>query len=472
MSAVRRVVVSALIALGILAASAGPALAHATLLGATPSPREVRVNEETKQVVLKFSEPVEIVNRSDVSVVGTRGYRIDKGRAYTLPGDASKLVVPLRTPMLPDSYTVRARVVSNDSHSTSQVIVFAVAGAPLSSPILAGSGGLTDSSAASVAARVAELTALGLLLGLLGFRALVWGPAVRIAGTRGVSEGDRERALAHGQKLFWRTFWGLAILAGVAETVVLAAKSAVVFHTGLIASLLNPAAAYHLVAASRFGDLLGWRSAALFLLVAVAFVTWNSETAGPPSAGRRWPTAIMALLAVTALTLLASQGHASQAPLAPLSVLADAVHLGGAALWVGGLPCLVAVLLRAPRLLPEAGRTLASATLARFSKIALLSVIVISVTGFARLAGELSSPVQLFTTSYGRDIMLKADLMLPILFLARRNRRLVAALSDGGWTPSAAKLRSVARTVQIELAIAGGIIAVAALLVVQVPGRV
>ena len=471
MSALRRVLASVLVALGILAASAGPALAHATLLGSTPSARALRVDEETKQVVLRFSEPVQIINRSDVSVVGTRGYRIDKGRAYTLPTDARKLVVPLRTPMLPDSYTVRARVVSADSHSESQAIVFAVAGAPLSSPILAGSGGLTDTSPASVAARVAELAALGLLLGLLGFRALVWGPAVTMAASRGLSEADHERALAHGKRLFWRTFWGLTVLAGVAETVVLAAKSAVVFHTGIAASLIHPAAAYHLVSASRFGDLLGWRSAALFTLVAVAFVTWNSESAGPPSAGRRWPAAAMAFLAVTALTLLASQGHASQAPLAPLSIAADAVHLGGAALWVGGLPCLVAVLLRAPRVLPDGGRVLASATLARFSKIALLSVLVISVTGFARLAGELSSPTQLWSTAYGRDVMLKAELLLPILFLARRNRRVAAALADG-WTPSAARLKSVARSVQLELMIAGGIIAVAALLVAQVPGRV
>jgi len=152
MSALRRVLASVLVALGILAASAGPALAHATLLGSTPSARALGVDEETKQVVLRFNEPVQIVNRSDVSVVGTRGYRIDKGNAYTLPGDARKVVVQLRTPMLPDSYTVRARVVSADSHSESQAIVFAVAGAPLSSPILAGSGGLTDTSPASVAA--------------------------------------------------------------------------------------------------------------------------------------------------------------------------------------------------------------------------------------------------------------------------------------------------------------------------------
>ena len=154
----------------------------------------------------------------------------------------------------------------------------------------------------------------------------------------------------------------------------------------------------------------------------------------------------MAALALAALTLLAGQGHASQAPLAPLSVAADAVHLAAVAIWIGGLPCLAAVLLRAPPALPDAGRTLASATLARFSRVALWSVVVIAVTGLARMAGELSSPEQLWTTGYGRDLMLKAALLPPVLLLARRNRRVVAALA-GGWTPTAARLRAVARDV-------------------------
>jgi hypothetical protein len=58
-----------------------------------------------------------------------------------------------------------------------------------------------------------------------------------------------------------------------------------------------------------------------------------------------------------------------------------------------------------------------------------------------------------------------------ILILARRNRQLVTKLA-GGWTPSAARLGAVARTVQAELAIAAGVIVVAAILVSQVPGRV
>ena len=201
-------------------------------------------------------------------------------------------------------------------------------------------------------------------------------------------------------------------------------------------------------------------------------MAWSAEqSARAPRPGGRDLHALMALLGLAALTLLAGQGHASQAPLAPLSVAADAVHLAGAAIWIGGLPCLAAVLLRAPRALPDAGRRSPSAALARFSRVALWAVAVIAVTGLARLAGELSSPAQLWTTGYGRDLLLKASLLLPVLVLARRNRALVAALRAGGRTPTAARLRAVARTVQVELGDRHGHRRVAAVLVAQVPGR-
>ena len=48
--------------------------------------------------------------------------------------------------------------------------------------------------------------------------------------------------------------------------------------------------------------------------------------------------------------------------------------------------------------------------------------------------------------------------------------RLSARLA-GGLTPTATRLRSVARRVQMELTIGAGIVVVAALLVAEVPGR-
>src|SRR4051794_18730192 len=304
MNRTRRVLICALLALGLLGASAGPALAHATLLSSTPALNGRGVSESTRAVTLRFSEPVEVINRSDVSVVNGRGQRQDIGGARTVPGDPTRVVIPLHTPLLPMSYTVRYRVVSADSHAATQAFVFGVGRARLASPILAGTGGISDESPIAVAARALELIALGLLLGLLAFRLLVWGPAVATA--RGLTGADRDEAVRRGQTSFWRAFWALTVLAGIAETAILAAKSAVVFHQGLLGAMVDPSAAYRLVSASRFGDLLGWRMAALFALIAVAFLAWSAERSQAPSAaGRRAPMALMGLFAVTAMTALA-----------------------------------------------------------------------------------------------------------------------------------------------------------------------
>jgi len=467
MSAARRAVACALVALGALAASAPSSWAHATLVGSTPQSAG-HVRDSPSDVVLRFSEPVQVLNRSDVSVVDHNGQKVDVGAPRTAAGDRRGLIVPLHTPLVPDSYTVRYRVVSADSHSVVGALVYASGGAPLRPAVWDGAGGLSDTSPAAVAARVAELAGLGLLLGLLAFRALVWAPALEDA--RGLPAAERESALHGGQRLFWRAFWALVVLAGVAELTVLDAKTAVVFHTGLVAAALHPAAADHLITASRFGDLLGLRYGALVVVVAIGFATWTVESGSAPSAGRRGPLAVMGLLGVAVLTLLAGQGHASQAPLAPLQVAADAAHLAGASVWLGGLPCLAVVLLRAPRALPESGRTIASRALQRFSRLALWSVAVIALTGLIRMAGELSSPTELWSTGYGRDLLLKTSLLVPILVLARRNRRLAARLA-GGLIPTAARLRGVARSVRMELTIGAGIVVVAALLVAQIPGR-
>jgi copper transport protein len=459
MSPLRRAVACALVALAAPALTAAPAAAHATLVGSSPAGHG-RVKIGPPKVVLRFDEPVQILNPTDVTVVDGDGVRIDVGTTRTTARDRREVVVPLRGPLLPDSYTVRYRIVAADSHATAAAFVFAVGNAKLAAPILAGAGGLSDESPAAVAARVLEFAALMLLLGLCAFRTLVLDPAVRATGAL---DDERESALHRAQRAFWKAFWALAILAGVAETLVIAAKSAVVFHTGPIAALLHPADAYRLVAASRFGDLVGWRSGTLFALVAVAFATWNHESAAPLATARRAPHALMALLGVTALTLLAAQGHASEAPLAPLSVAFDAVHLTAVSIWIGGLACLVAVLLRAPR-------GLVSETLTRFSRLALYSIGAIGVTGIARAAGELSAPAQLFTTGYGRSLVLKSSLLVPILVLGRRNRAAVTALSRGR-APSAIRIHAIARRVQMEVAIATSIVLVAAILVAQVPGR-
>lgn len=467
MSPARRSLACLLVALGALVVGVGPTWAHARFTGSTPSPGASDIQEDIAAVVLRFDEPVVVLDGSQVTVVDGRGGTVDAGAARTASGDPRRVVVPLRGPLRPDSFTVRFHLVSDDAHVQDGAFAFAVGDAPVRAPLATESGGLSDTGPVAVVARAVEFAAFGLLLGLIVFRTLVWGPAAAACPAGGA---ERDRALRTGQRWFWCGLWGLVVLAGIAETAVLAAKTAVVFHLGIGSVVLHPDLAYRLVASSRFGDLLGWRDAVLLALVCVAFATWSAERDRAPSAGRRGPSILMALLATATLVLIAAQGHASQAPLAPLSVAADAAHLAAGAIWIGGLPWLAAVLLRAPRALPLAGRALAASALARFSRVALCTAGVLAVTGLVRLAGELASPDQLWSTSYGRWLVLKIALLLPLLVLADRNRRAVRTVG-GPRISGDGPLRIVARSVQLELAIAIAIVGVAALLVAEIPGR-
>jgi copper transport protein len=452
-----RVLAGALVCVAILGAHPTSASAHAALLRVSPAPGTAPATSPHR-VVLGFSEPVQILRTSDISVVDSRGRPISDATAQVDPRDARVVTIALRPRLAPDSYTVRWRVISADSHTTGGALVFGVAGARLKAPVLKPAGGLSETGPLAVDGRFAELATLGLLLGLLAFRRLVWARA--LAGARGLADGERRAAIASGQRTFWRAFWAAAVLAGAAEAYVMAAKSAVAFGISLTDAIRDPSTTYGLIASSRFGDLIGWRAGALFALVALGFWEWAHERERPPSAaGRAVPQAALAALSLAALTTIATQGHASQAPAAPLSVAADAIHLGAVAVWIGGLACLAGALGFAPR-------ALAGAVLARFSRVAAASFALVAATGLARAAGELHAPAQLWHTAYGHSLLAKLALLVPIALLALRTRRAIATRPAA--TAVTAGLR---RALQAELVLGATVILVAALLVAQVPGR-
>src|SRR5262249_60814423 len=63
----------------------------------------------------------------------------------------------------------------------------------------------------------------------------------------------------------------------------------------------------------------------------------------------------------------------------------------------------------------------------RFSRIALASVVLISVTGVARALWELSAVSQIWSTPYGRTLMIKTALLGGLVVLGYLNRK---ALGD------------------------------------------
>jgi len=160
------------------------------------------------------------------------------------------------------------------------------------------------------------------------------------------------------------------------------------------------------------------------------------------------PLAALALLPVPSLA-----GHALDAGNPrPLMLALDIAHTGAAAVWIGGLVSLALVFDR------ELVR--------RFSALAFGAVAVVSATGVTRAVFELSSVSQLWSTGYGRALLVKTALLLILVVLGWLNRyRLLPQLGSGGAEAS------LLRSVRAETVLVAGIVVAVAFLIALPPGR-
>lgn len=456
------------------------ASAHAILIASSP-PMGAVTPIAPAVLRLQFSEAVTLLNPAqDCEVVGSAGASIESAPCHVNPNNVRELDAPLASGISPGTYTVRYQVVSSDSHVVGAALAFAIGHGPVGLPYLGNRPGQgpSETSAWEVSARFLELIGLGGLLALLAFRWLIWRP---VWGPRrrqhALGAADREAALGWGRDLFWTVFGVLAVGSMISEGYLLVVYSATALGTGVFHALHDTSGMGTVLSGTRFGSLIQYRGALLFVLFALG--AWqflaefgSSATPRPPSpTGKPLPGALMALAISGALWGLSSQGHASQAPLRLAQELADVVHLGAAAIWIGGLALTILVLWRLPKAVPGAGAAVATDVLAQFSRVALVSVAAVILTGTVRSFGELSSPSQLWTTTYGQLILLKIGLLGVASVVALRNRRITLTLERRATTYAEA-LATVRNAAVAELAIAVAILVVASLLVAEIPGRI
>lgn len=466
----RRVLIAVLACAALLTAAAS-ASAHAVRVASDPEADAI-LDAAPPAVRITFSEPVQLVDDGDADVVDGEGQPASAGPAQ--PGrDRSVLLIPLRANLGDGTYTVRYSVVGADSHVVPGVFVFGVGVDELADPVLSGAErGPSETGAWGVSSRFLEIVGLGGLLGLIAFRWLVWAPAVR-GGTRPAADGAA--VLGWGRDVFWVAFGALAVGAMLAEGYLLVVQSASLLGVGVGTAIGDAEGISQVLGATRFGSLVQLRGALLFALFALGCVLFLREYGGGSQprpatpAGSPVPAVVMAALLGSVLGGVAVQGHASVTDLPALQVGAQLVHIAAVAIWITGLALVVVVHLRLPRVAPQAGPAVAARVLARFSGVALIAVGVAIATGVVRSVGELSDPAELWETAYGRSIVIKLALLVPIGAIALYNRRIVAALARVP-RPNAATLRRVRRTASAELALSIVVVAVATLLVAQVPG--
>ncbi|HEX6663251.1 MAG TPA: CopD family protein [Gaiellaceae bacterium] len=159
------------------------------------------------------------------------------------------------------------------------------------------------------------------------------------------------------------------------------------------------------------------------------------------------------LLALLLVPIPSVAGHALDPGRGRIQVFVDIAHVSAASVWVGGLVAL-ALTLRA--------RSDSAVSLRRFSNVALASVLVLAATGVTRAVTELRSAEQIWTTGYGRALIVKTVLLLALVAIGWVNRHRLVPRSAKG---------ALRRSVAAELALLAVLIGAVALLTDVRPGR-
>lgn len=376
-----------LVTLVVILVSPSSAFAHAGLDSSDPAPGSY-LEETPKQVVLTFDEPV-------TTAFGSM--RVLDAQAAVLVetplrrGDSKRIAVGDVSQELGDgTYVVVWRVTSSDGHPVQGSFTFVV-GEPSTSieDVLAGATAASHGlSRLFVVIRATVFLSLALLIGVI---VLLWSSAPRRLSTRA-------RIVAQGAWL-----------------VLLAATIEALFAFG-------PHAAGVKIYRAFDGDLLsatltttfGRAQLARVVLLVALWPALKAFIAG--TRYRLW-------LGVSLLGIVATvsvSGHAVSTSPMVLGVALDVVHLLAIGSWIGGLGILVLV----GRRLPD-DQTLSLTT--RFSGIAQRALPIVVVTGVAQswmLVGDLR---EIFTTQFGRTLVVKVALVLVVIALSATARRALHA---------------------------------------------
>lgn len=382
-----------------------PAGAHAHAVLETTSPAANAVLARTPSLVsLRFDEAVAATG-AELEVIGSDGRRYDSGPP-TVRGPVLSVAV---RPLPQGTAAAVWSAISDDGHRVSGAFDFSV-GRP-SPPPDAVATVATPSTGARAAMDVVRALRFGgaiLLLGLVAVLLLVWEPVLRRGRERAPEDAARAEAAVR------RAARALALTVPPALAAIALVGVAVEARSNGIA----------------VGDQLGLRQGeAALAIAALALIAWPLAARGVAGVQRLLvATAAPALAIALAIAL---SGHAG-AQSRWATVLVDWLHVVAAGTWGGGvivLACTAAAALRAVAG-SERGPLALGAT-RRFTRIALISLAVLVVSGAIAalvLAGSISPIVD---TTWGRVLIAKIVLVVLAVGVAGVARRGAGSLARG-----------------------------------------
>ncbi len=482
--ATARVAAPLLLAAVALFARATPALAHAQLLGTSPL-SGATLARQPQEVIFKFNQNVG-GTLGAVRVYNAVGDEVDNLQVGHPDGNEHWMGVGLK-PGLPDgTYTGTYRVISADTHIVYGGLVFNIGHASANSSVTV--AGLIGRNEAGEVTRVSfgvvrflDYISIALFIGGLAFALIAWGPALGSAGAE-PRWRDGASAGAHRLVMLLAAAVGVGLIASVLGVLLQGASAAgVSLWTSLKATVIES------TLESRFGEVWTARAAVWLLIGAVLLAAralggtvvprlddGEDVRVAPRLLRPAWPLVALLVLACAYLTVTpALAGHASIESPRGVFFPADALHVLGASVWVGGIVCLLFAVPAATRRLEGTERTgLLLGTLSRFSPLALASVIAIGLTGVIQAYIDVRTLNALVTSTYGLLVLAKSVLFLALVALGWVNReRLLPALrrlAEAATTPGEAGVLA-RRSLRTELLLMTCVFGVTAALVSYAP---
>lgn len=426
------------------------ASAHAYLAGSDPEPGSV-VSEAPSTVTMRFTEPLEwsysraeLYDQDGALVAGTS----------VRPGSTDYvMVLELPATLLDGTYSVLWRTLSTaDGHTAQNYIAFTIGSeddiAAITQPPITGDG----------QSGWGETVARGLALTGLAASVAVW-PLWIFVVRPGLAPQWR---VARAATRAVRRFAVIAILIGLAGNVLALLIQASALRDGALVDNLVTT-----LRDTRYGSLWMMRVALLLLYgLCLQWVAWWWPLRRPIRAD---VAMVLALALPLPFSLIA---HASaQTTGRGVAIFNDYLHLVAASLWAGGLFLMATVLISSLREQAsiDVKQVLAS-TLPRFSTLALTAWVVMILSGLYSAWLHVGGWDALVDTGYGRTLMVKLGLLVPILLLAAFNllivtRRLRMSRAETGW------FRWFGLSLGGELVLATAVLMVVGSLTSQAPGR-
>ena len=436
--------------------------AHANLVRSEPSANST-LGASPDRITLRFTEPME-ARFSEIQVLNSAGSRVDNEDSTVDANDLTVMSVSLSS--LPDgTYTVAWHNLSTiDGHTLRGAFAFSI-GEPISET--AAEHGLDvplfQSPEEPFIRWLVLLSALALAGGLV-FELLVSGPVLTAASTRSPLGRLRPRLRSRSQQLLW--FALIMLLAASGAQLLM--QAATLFEVPSLEAAGAPA--MEVLQTTEWGRMWLWR-AGLAVLVGALFLLPLIVRFRRAPRQDRLVTIILWLALIASLGILLTISMTSHAAatigIARFALINDMVHLTAAAVWVGGLmhliagtPLFIGGISESPR------RHALSRLVRRFSAAAVLSVVVLIITGVYSAWAQVTEFAAL-DTPYGTALIAKVAVIAVLLLIAAVNLIWVRPRLRG----SSNAARWLRRTVIAEVALAVMVILAVGFLTALEPAR-